>query len=50
MDEITLRNQALHYAIETHPLRFNVEQKPTIEDILERAAKFEIYLREGTRD
>lgn len=40
----TIRNQAIHWAIETHPKRFNIEEKPSVEEILERAKKFEIYL------
>jgi hypothetical protein len=44
MDESTLRNQALHWAWETHRNRFNIETKPRAEEIIEIAQKFYDFL------
>jgi hypothetical protein len=38
------RHTALHWAWETHPNRFNVADKPTPEDVIERAEKFMEFL------
>lgn len=45
MEDTLIRQTAVHYAVETHPLRFNVDQKPTVEDILERAKKYYDFMK-----
>jgi hypothetical protein len=45
MDESTLRNQAFYWANESHPNRFNVLEKPELDDLLERADKIAKFLR-----
>lgn len=51
MDEFTQRNQAIYWAHETHPNRFNTAEKPTPEDIIERAKKYLTFLLdEGVRE
>jgi hypothetical protein len=50
MDEATIRNQAFFYANETHPNKFSIDDKPTLEDLLERAEKIAKFIEEGVRD
>jgi hypothetical protein len=47
MDEIQIKNQAVYWAWESHANRFNVEQKPSPEELIEAARKFENYFRGG---
>lgn len=47
MDEATARNQAFYYANETHPLRFDIANKPTLEELLERADKIAKFILNG---
>lgn len=44
MDGASIRFNAFMQAIETHPLRFNIDEKPTLDDLIERAKKIEAYI------
>ena len=44
-DDQMIRNQAIHWAWETHFNRFNVAEKPKPSEIVEAAIIFEQYLR-----
>jgi hypothetical protein len=50
MDEQTIRNQAFYYANETHPLRFSIHDKPSLDDLLDRAEKIAKFIAEGVRE
>lgn len=50
METAAIRYNAFVQAVDTHPLRFNVEQKATLEDLLERAEKIAKFIEEGVRE
>lgn len=50
MDKLALKNAAIHWAWETHGNRFNVAEKPSADEVIEIAKKFEEYIKEADSD